>query len=385
MITQARSGLRDLPFNPGPAPDSPLLRPIPLGFQESDAMNVWTVDDNQLGELARNWNASLREPVRPAATDDFKVCMMWIDSQVTFCNPDMPLFCSGGTGLGAAEDVARAARYIYQNMDYITEIDCTLDTHYRHAIFHQDFWLDQQGNHPPMYTLIMPDDVASGRWVPAPAVTWAAYGNMMWMRKVQRHVIQYTNLLAARGRYPLIIWPQHAKLGNVEHALAPMLYEAVEWHSAVRGTNTMYEIKGADIFFEMYSALSPEVERTDEIEPMEGVNTKFLERLLAFDMVIAAGEAASHCFAWTIDDMLHHRLMVQDPALARKFVVLTDCTSSVVLRNPATGQIIPGTPDNPTDFRPMAEAAFQGFEAAGMRIVTTNTPIPEIPGYGVRS
>lgn len=383
MITQPRSGLLNLTFNPGTPPASPLLWPIPPHVNPAEASDIWTVDDNALGTMARDWSAAQTMTITQAAADSFKVCLMMIDMQITFCNPSMSLFCSGDSGLGAVEDVVRASRYIYQNIGYITEIDCTLDTHYRHAIFHQDFWLDRNGNHPAMYTIITADAVEAGEWIPAPAATWAGYGNMMMANRVRRHVIQYTRRLADRGRYPLIIWPQHAKLGNVEHALAPMLYEAVEWHAAARGTNPIYEIKGADIFFEMYSALSTEVEETD-LETPE-INTGFLQRLLEFDMVIACGEAASHCFAWTIDDMLAHPLMVQDPSLARKFVILGDCTSSVVIRDPATGQIFPGSPANPTDFRPMADAAFQRFEAAGMRIITTNTPIPEIPGYGTRS
>jgi nicotinamidase-related amidase len=289
MITQQRSGLMDLRFDPGPAASAAGLWPIPPHFDESEVFDIWTVNDDEVGRLAREWS-QLQGNIDIAAADDFKVCLMLIDMQITFCNPSMSLFCSGDSGLGAAEDVARVSRYIYQNIGHLTEINCTLDTHYRHAIFHQDFWVDSDGNHPDLYTLISADDVESGAWIPAPAATWAGFGNMMMMRHVQRHVAQYTRRLAERGRYPLIIWPQHARLGNVEHALVPMLYEATEWHAAARQTNTRHEVKGADIYFEMYSAISTEVEETDLETP--DVNTDFLQRLLEFDMVIAAGEAA---------------------------------------------------------------------------------------------
>jgi len=199
------------------------------------------------------------------------------------------------------------------------------------------------------------------------------------MNHVRRHAIEYTQGLVARGRYPLIIWPQHARLGNVEHALMPMLYEAVEWHAAARGTDVLYEIKGSNNLFEHYSAMSTEVQSTSLHTPPP--NTKFLERLLEFDMIIACGEAASHCFAWTVDDLL----AMGDRRLAEKFVIVTDCTSSVVIRDPNTGQVIPGSPTNPTDFRPMAADAFGRFEAAGMRLITTLTAIPDIPGYGTRN
>lgn len=80
-------------------------------------------------------------------------------------------------------------------------------------------------------------------------------------------------------------------------------------------------------------------------------NTRFLQKLLAFDALIIAGQAKSHCLAWTVDDLLSE-ILRHDPALAKKVYLLEDCTSPVV---------IPGV----VDFTAQADQAFDRFAAAG--------------------
>lgn len=95
-------------------------------------------------------------------------------------------------------------------------------------------------------------------------------------------------------------------------------------------------------------------------------NIQLLETLVRSDMVIIAGEAASHCLAWTIKDLLTH-ILAADPTLARKVYVMRDCTSPVV---------IPGV----VDYTPQAEAAFAEFQDAGMHMVLSTDPIESWPG-----
>ena len=78
-------------------------------------------------------------------------------------------------------------------------------------------------------------------------------------------------------------------------------------------------------------------------------NQALVEHLLSFDTVIVAGEAKSHCVAWTVEDLLAE-IRARDPGLARKVVLLDDCTSPVV---------VPGV----ADFTDAAEQAFTRFAA----------------------
>ncbi len=86
-----------------------------------------------------------------------------------------------------------------------------------------------------------------------------------------------------------------------------------------------------------------------------------IEKLLAFDAVLVAGQAKSHCVAWTIDDLLAGIAAV-DRRLAEKVYLLEDCTSPVV---------VPGVVDWTDD----ADAAFARFAEAGMHVVRSTDPI----------
>ena len=80
--------------------------------------------------------------------------------------------------------------------------------------------------------------------------------------------------------------------------------------------------------------------------------------------MIVAGEAQSHCVAWTVEDLLSE-IRARDPRLAEKIVLLDDCTSPVV---------VPGV----VDFTDAAEAAYARFAAAGMRRAALDGPAGEL-------
>ena len=71
--------------------------------------------------------------------------------------------------------------------------------------------------------------------------------------------------------------------------------------------------------------------------------------------MIIAGQAKSHCVAWTIDNLLTEIEKI-DPNLAKNIYLLEDCMSPVV---------IPGV----IDFTAQADTAFQKFADAGINII----------------
>jgi nicotinamidase-related amidase len=115
--------------------------------------------------------------------------------------------------------------------------------------------------------------------------------------------------------------------------------------------------------------LHPEVREGPDGEPIAERNTGFLQRLLDADLLIVAGQAKSHCVAWTIDDLLTE-VGARDPKLVEKVYLLEDCTSPVVV------------PDV-VDFTDEANAAFQRFADAGMHVVRSTDPIFTWPGVGL--
>ena len=95
-------------------------------------------------------------------------------------------------------------------------------------------------------------------------------------------------------------------------------------------------------------------------------NMPLIESLLQFDAVVIAGQAKSHCVAWTIDDLLRDPT-VRERGLAEKVYLLEDCTSPVV---------VPGVADYTDD----ADAAFARFAAAGAHVVRSTDPVESWPG-----
>ena len=139
-----------------------------------------------------------------------------------------------------------------------------------------------------------------------------------------------------------------------------MIHEARLFHAYARTSQSHVEVKGGNPLTENYSVLRPEVLSRFDGAALAQRNTQFLHTLLSADRVYIAGQAASHCVKSTIDDLLDE-IAAQDPALAKKVYLLTDCMSAVVA---------PGA-----DFTAQAEAALQRFADAGMHLVTSTEVI----------
>jgi nicotinamidase-related amidase len=92
-------------------------------------------------------------------------------------------------------------------------------------------------------------------------------------------------------------------------------------------------------------------------------NKQLIAKLLEFDALVIAGQAKSHCVAWTIDDLLQEINQV-DKNLARKVFLLEDCTSPVVI-------------SDVIDYTDQADQAFQRFAEAGMHVIRSDQPIFE--------
>ncbi|PSB28624.1 isochorismatase [Stenomitos frigidus] len=325
--------------------------PIPSFFDAQRVGEVWRVPYGDRATQATDWAA--QHGLEPAAKDQTRVCLLIIDAQNTFCIPEFELFVGGRSGIGAVADNVRLCEFIYRNLGVITAIAPTLDTHTATQIFHPVFWVDKAGKNPPPMTMIAFDEVKDGKWNVNPAIA-SSIANSDYAA-LQAFALHYTQRLSDNGKYPLTIWPYHSMLGGIGHALVSAVEEACFFHNIARSSQTHFEIKGGNPLTENYSVLRPEVLDGADGSAIAQKNTRFIQTLLDFDAVIIAGQAKSHCVAWTIDDLLTE-IQAQDPALAKKVFLLEDCTSPVV---------VPGV----VDFTEQADAAFQRFAAAGMQIV----------------
>jgi len=333
------------------------LLPLPPHFAPARVGEIWRVDYEGRARDAEAW--AREHEIQPASADRRRVCLVLVDCQNTFCIPGHELFVAGRSGNGAVEDNVRLCEFIYRNLPLLTQIALTMDTHSAIQIFHPIFWVDEAGEHPAgAQTIITPDDVERGVWRVNPAIAGSVPGrDYEWL---SRYALHYVRALSA-GRYPLMVWPYHAMLGGVGHALVSAVEEAVFFHGIARAAPTRFEVKGSNPLTENYSVLSPEVLDGPDGAPIATKNVTLIEHLLGFDAVIVAGQAKSHCVAWSVQDLLGEA-QARDPDLAGRVYVLEDCTSPVVV------------PDV-VDFTEAADEAFRRFAEAGMHLVRSTQPL----------
>ncbi|MGB8983752.1 MAG: hypothetical protein WCC12_17920 [Anaerolineales bacterium] len=324
--------------------------PIPDFFEAQKVGAVWRIPYEERAVQARDW--ARRHSLQPAADDTSRVWLMLIDVQNTFCIPDFELYVGGRSGRGAVEDNVRLCQFIYRSLGRITRITATMDTHLTMQVFHAIFFVDKDGNHPAPYTDIHVSELQAGTWKFNPALAdqfeiAAEYGQQM--------MIHYAEALQKSGKYALTIWPYHAMLGGIGHALVSSVAEALFFHSVARLSQTDIVTKGDTPFTENYSVIGPEVLSGPMDELLGRHDPGFIQQLQEVDRLIIAGQAKSHCVAWTVSDLLED-IAVTDLELAKKVYLLEDCTSPVV---------VPGV----VDHTEAADAAYERFAKAGMHLV----------------
>lgn len=324
---------------------------LPERFDPASVGEVWRVPYEELAVEAEAW--ARRHGIRPAADDRRRTCLLLVDVQNTFCIPGFELFVAGRSGTGAVDDNRRLCEFVYRNLAVVTRVVATMDTHQALQIFHAAWLVDAEGRRPGPYTVVTAEDVRRGVWRFDPAAG-AALG--IDPELGQRHLEHYTRTLEAGGKYALTIWPYHAMLGGIGNALVSAVEEAVFFHAIARRSQPSFQVKGSNPLTEHYSAIGPEVTTGPDGERIAARNEALVEELRGFDAIVVAGQARSHCVAWTLDDLLR-----DEPDLARRVFLLEDCTSPVV---------VPGV----VDYTEEADLAVRRFAEAGMHVVSSTDP-----------
>jgi len=211
------------------------MLPVPPHFDPERVGEVWRVPYEERASNAAAWARA--HSLRPAADDQRRVALLLVDVQNTFCLPDFELFVPG-----AVDDSRRTCEFVYTNLDAITQIVATLDTHQATQIFHALWLVDSDGRHPAPYTLVSADDVDRGVWRFNPDA-----GRSLGIEPEagQRHLAGYVRALERGGKYALTIWPYHAMRGGIGNALVSAVEEAVFFHTVARQSQADFEVKGA--------------------------------------------------------------------------------------------------------------------------------------------
>jgi nicotinamidase-related amidase len=353
--------------------------PLPPFYNPKNAA-VWCYnpDESVLIEAAHE-NARTHN-VKPAGSDTCKVAVVPIDLNQDFTLPEGALYVAGRSGTGAIDDTRRTAEFIYREAPQITGIFPTFDTHFPHQIFFASFWEGPNGERLNDHSMIVEDvggvlnNVALDGSVlirnvrPKLSMARIVTGKSGATTWLYNYCLHYVRELKRTGKYTLYLWPPHCLLGKVGHSLSGVFQEARNYHAYLRGTDAPAEIKGGLFASENYSVFSPEVMVDHTGSAFAQRNTRFLEMVMGNDMVVLIGQAASHCVASSIDDLLDW-LIQHDPELARRITILDDCMSAVTVPDGKGGFA--------ADFTDQAQAALDRFRTAGMNIEKSTTPMED--------
>ncbi len=274
---------------------------------------------------------------RPAQWDEQRILLLLIDPQVDFIHENGALSVPG-----AVDDTRRTIEWLFDNLEQVTDIVVSLDSHNPLHIFFPGWWVDAAGNHPDVMTPITSEEVNDGRWQPLFEEEWSRY----YVRELER-----------KAKKTLLIWPYHTLIGTIGHAITPALYEAITYHAEARRSQPTFVIKGRIPITEHYSILEPEVKATED--PEADLNTALLERMLTYDRIYIAGQAKSHCVLETVTSIVNYA--DKRAELIRKLHLLSDCMSSVI------------HPD--IDFDALADEAMEQFAKHGLQQVNTSDPV----------
>lgn len=240
------------------------------------------------------------EQLQPAKQNLERVLFLAIDVQQDFMD-------NGALGVpGSHKDVERMTKFIYDNMDKISNIAVSIDTHTPHQIFHPCWWVDENGNNPAPYTVITLADLDAGKWKP------------VIMPKESR---EYVKHLEQDGKKQLCIWSYHCIQGTTGCALENQFANMVYFHSVAKKSVVKRLVKGTDPLSEMYGIIKPEYDTHNYI------NIDFLNQLESYDKIIIAGEARDYCVYESLKQMLDY--YNNRPEVLSKVYVLEDCMSSI--------------------------------------------------------
>lgn len=318
--------------------------PLPKFFDVETVRDLYLERADIVAQEAETYRRM--HQIAPAEQDTYRIAAFGVDCQVGFCTPGASLFVPG-----AVEDTQRTLGWLYRNLNKITDLYFSLDTHSVFQIFHPSWWADADGEHPPPFTPITYDEVRSGRWIPVAH---------------QEESVEYCRKLQESGKYELTIWPYHVLLGGISHTLVPALMEASIFHNVVRQCQTLFEVKGTHALTENYSVLSPEVQELGG-ESVGEFNDSLFNMLMDYDRVYVFGQASSHCVRSTLLD-IRDRLQATRAAPLDRIWILQDAMSPV----PAPEMdVVP--PE--LDFPRLAEATFEDMAKSGMHVVKTTDAI----------
>lgn len=241
---------------------------------------------------------------------------------------------------GADQDMIRLSTMIDRLAPKLDDIHVSMDSHQSNGIERPNLWKRvSDGASPDPFTClgIHPDGRRIVKYAPGGS-TPNAFGMSPTEEEYTARIpamlhqggatgkgyFGYLQALAARGRYPHIIWPVHCVVGTWGWSMEKNVSRALcNWERTQYGKVNIIA-KGNNPDTEHFSAVAAEV--PDPRDPSTQINTNLISVLESATDVLLTGEALSHCVANTCRGIVD---AFSDPTYVRKITLLTDTTSNV--------------------------------------------------------
>lgn len=241
-----------------------------------------------------------------------KTALLIIDAQNDFTDPKGSLYVPG-----AEEDIQRASDFILRNKIKIDKIFASFDVHSPMQIFHSKWWKNTETNEcVEPFSAISLQDVESGKIVPVIEEDWSKH---------------YLESLEKKGRFKHTIWPNHCILGTWGQQLNEKIKYAVENWQESKDHSVYMDIinKGWNPLTEFFGIFKSEVSVDSDISSL--LNYRLIIDLLGYDKIYTFGEAKSHCFGISIEQILDLAENSDSKAqeLLSKVVIISDCCSDI--------------------------------------------------------
>lgn len=241
------------------------------------------------------------ERVKASITDRKKSLLLLVNYQKDFFKEglfDIP---------NVKEDAQRISKFIYDNLEGISRIITSLDTHIAQQIYHPCWWVDEVGNHPKEFTTITDKEVSQRKWIPT---IGSFKDNLEYLQELE----------IVEGRH-LCIWPYYAISGTEGSSLENEIAKMVYFHSIARNSVNNIIWNGLDFYTQAFGCINTEYKNVNLL------NAQLLMAVERYDKVFIAGENVCHGMLDIVKMIA--RYYRNEKNIIKKITVLMDCTSSI--------------------------------------------------------
>ena len=211
---------------------------------------------------------------------------------------------------GATEDIKRIIKFIYDNMESLSAIYTTIDTHSYDSIFHPFLWKTPSGEYVKPFTEITLEKIENKEVVPV-------------YRDIQT---DYVKKLKEQGSQNLIVWTYHCIYGTDGWLIEKQLSNILSFFEASKKTSINKIIKGTDKFTEMYGAIKPEV-----LTGKNNYNNDWVKEIKDYEKIFVCGEAKDYCVYETIKQFCE--IYKSEKNITEKIYFMQNCSSSIGDKN----------------------------------------------------